>query len=165
MFQQKLFSLGVHGGAMTPDFMKSRVIAPLLHSSNWIVLVETPAFTRFWVDFMRNRKTHLQGIVTLCFFISYVSNFLLELSSGHVTLNSGHNSILLINIGLKFKKDHYAQMRADHRRWCTHPGFTAIVGGVNRSPKQRVPVVPQNGDLSLKKIKKKKKIFDIISSF
>ena len=25
--------------------------APLLHSSNWIVLVETPAFTRFWVDF------------------------------------------------------------------------------------------------------------------
>ena len=38
-------------GAMTPDFMKSRVIAPLLHSSNWIVLVETPAFTRFWVDF------------------------------------------------------------------------------------------------------------------
>ena len=43
---------GVHGGgAMTPDFMKSRVIAPLLHSSNWIVLVETPTFTRLWVDF------------------------------------------------------------------------------------------------------------------
>ena len=42
---------GCMEGAMTPDFMKSRVIAPLLHSSNWIVLVETPAFTRFWVDF------------------------------------------------------------------------------------------------------------------
>ena len=64
---------GCMEGAMTPDFMKSRVIAPLLHSSNWIVLVETPAFTRFWVDFtwnpadfMWNRKTHLQRIVTLC---------------------------------------------------------------------------------------------------
>ena len=42
---------GCMEGAMTPDFMKSRVIAPLLHSSNWIVLVETPAFTRSWVDF------------------------------------------------------------------------------------------------------------------
>ena len=42
---------GCMEGAMTPDFMKSRVIAPLLHSSNWIVLVEIPAFTRFWVDF------------------------------------------------------------------------------------------------------------------
>ena len=42
---------GVHGGGYDPDFMKSGVIAPLLHSSNWIVLVETPAFTRFWVDF------------------------------------------------------------------------------------------------------------------
>ena len=73
---------GCMEGAMTPDFMKSRVIAPLLHSSNWIVLVETSAFTRFWVDFTWNppdfmqiswnpadfnRKTHLQGIVTLCF--------------------------------------------------------------------------------------------------
>ena len=45
---------GCMEGAMTPDFMKSRVIAPLLHSSNWIVLVETPAFTRFWVDFTWN---------------------------------------------------------------------------------------------------------------
>ena len=43
---------GCMEGAMTLDFMKSWVIAPLLHSLNWIVLVETPAFTRFWVDFM-----------------------------------------------------------------------------------------------------------------
>ena len=72
----------VWGGAWR-DFMKSGVIAPLLHSSNWIVLVETFAFIRFWVDFMRiswnladfmwNRKTHLQGIVTLCF-LSWVVN-------------------------------------------------------------------------------------------
>ena len=41
---------GCMEGAMTPDFMKSRVIAPLLHSSNWIV----------------KSKDHLQGIVTLC---------------------------------------------------------------------------------------------------
>ena len=45
---------GCREGAMTPDFMKSRVIAPLLHSSNWIVLVETFAFIRFWVDFTWN---------------------------------------------------------------------------------------------------------------
>ena len=45
---------GCMEGAMTPDFMKSRVIAPLLHSSNWIVLVETFAFIRFWVDFTWN---------------------------------------------------------------------------------------------------------------
>ena len=78
---------GCMEGAMTPDFMKSRVIAPLLHSSNWIVLVETFAFIRFWVDFTWNlpdftlnppdfmriswnpkfhvKKDHLQGIVTL----------------------------------------------------------------------------------------------------
>ena len=31
-------------GAMTQDFMKSWFIAPLLHSSNWIVLVETFSF-------------------------------------------------------------------------------------------------------------------------
>ena len=78
---------GCREGAMTPDFMKSGVIAPLLHSSNWIVLVETFAFIRFWVnftwnlpDFMRiswkppdfivKSKDHLQGIVTLCF-VSY----------------------------------------------------------------------------------------------
>ena len=46
---------GVHGGgAMTPDFMKSKAIAPLLHSSNWIVFVETSDFIRFWVDFTWN---------------------------------------------------------------------------------------------------------------
>ena len=48
---------GCMEGAMTPDFMKSKVIAPLLHSSNWIVFVETSEFIRFWVDFMWNRKT------------------------------------------------------------------------------------------------------------
>ena len=55
---------GYREGAMTQDFMKSWVIAPLLHSSNWIVLVEIFAFIRFWVDFtwnlpdfMWNRKT------------------------------------------------------------------------------------------------------------
>ena len=48
---------GCREGAMTQDFMKSWVIAPLLHSSNWIILVETFAFIRFWVDFMWNRKT------------------------------------------------------------------------------------------------------------
>ena len=42
---------GCMEGAMTPDFMKSKVIAPLLHSSNWIVFVETSEFIRFWVDF------------------------------------------------------------------------------------------------------------------
>ena len=41
-------------GVMTLDFMTSRVIAPLLHSSNWIILVETFAFIRFWVDFRWN---------------------------------------------------------------------------------------------------------------
>ena len=58
---------GCMEGAMTPDFMKSGVIAPLLHSSNWIVLVETPAFTRFWVDFMRISKDQLPGMVTPMF--------------------------------------------------------------------------------------------------
>ena len=70
---------GVQGGAMTQDFMKSWFIAPLLHLSNWIVLVETFAFIRFWVDFTWNpadfmksagfhvkSKDHLHGIVTLC---------------------------------------------------------------------------------------------------
>ena len=63
---------GCREGAMTQDFMKSWFIAPLLHSSNWIVLVETFAFIRFWVDFTWNpadfmkSKDHLQGIVTLC---------------------------------------------------------------------------------------------------
>ena len=45
---------GCMEGAMTPDFMKSKVIAPLLHSSNWIVFVETSEFIRFWVDFTWN---------------------------------------------------------------------------------------------------------------
>ena len=45
---------GCMEGAMTPDFMKSKVIAPLLHSSNWIVFVETSEFIRFWVDFIWN---------------------------------------------------------------------------------------------------------------
>ena len=63
---------GCREGAMTQDCMKSWFIAPLLHSSNWIVLVETFAFIRFWVDFAWNpadfmkSKDHLQGIVTLC---------------------------------------------------------------------------------------------------
>ena len=63
---------GCREGAMTQDFMKSWFIAPLLHSSNWIALVETFAFIRFWVDFTWNppdfmkSKDHLQGIVTLC---------------------------------------------------------------------------------------------------
>ena len=51
---------GCMEGAMTPDFMKSRVITPFLHSSNWIVLVETPAFTRFWVDFTWNPPDFMQ---------------------------------------------------------------------------------------------------------
>ena len=45
---------GCMEGAMTPDSMKSKVIAPLLHSSNWIVFVETSEFIRFWVDFTWN---------------------------------------------------------------------------------------------------------------
>ena len=45
---------GCREGAMTQDFMKSWFIAPLLHSSNWTVLVETFALIRFWVDFTWN---------------------------------------------------------------------------------------------------------------
>ena len=69
---------GCMEGAMTPDFMRSKVIAPVLHSSNWIVFVETSDFIRFGVDFTWNlpdfmksgrfhvkSKDHLQGIVTL----------------------------------------------------------------------------------------------------
>ena len=76
---------GVHGGGYDPRFHEIH-IAPLLHSSNWIVLIETPAFTRFWVDFTWNlpdftwnppdfmyRKTHLQGILTLCLLSLLVS--------------------------------------------------------------------------------------------
>ena len=56
VFNKKLFSLGGAGrGAMTQDLMKSCVIAPLLHSSNWIVFGwKHLLFIRFWVDFMWN---------------------------------------------------------------------------------------------------------------
>ena len=41
-------------GAMTLDFMKSRIIAPSMHPPNWRVFVETSDFIRFWVDFTWN---------------------------------------------------------------------------------------------------------------
>ena len=48
--------------------VKSRVIAPLLHTSNWIVLVETSDFIRLWVDFtwnpldfMKSARFHLKS--------------------------------------------------------------------------------------------------------
>ena len=78
---------GSREGAMTPDFMKSGVIAPLLHSSNWIVekipWISCEIHQISWnpVDFMRiscnpadfmkatgfhvKSKDHLQGILTL----------------------------------------------------------------------------------------------------
>ena len=41
-------------GAMTPDFMKSGVIAPSMYPPNWRIFVETSDFIRFWVDFTWN---------------------------------------------------------------------------------------------------------------
>ena len=59
---------GCREGAMTQDFMKSWVIAPLVHSSNWIVLVETFAFVRFWVDFIWNLLISCEIHWILCWF-------------------------------------------------------------------------------------------------
>ena len=54
----KTLSLEGAGEGLWPRIsLKSLVIAPTLHSSNWRVFAETLAFIRFWVDFMWNRKT------------------------------------------------------------------------------------------------------------
>ena len=45
-------------GAMTPDFMKSGVIAPSMHPPNWRVFVETSDLIRLWVDFMKSARFH-----------------------------------------------------------------------------------------------------------
>ena len=60
------FGGGCMEGAITPDFMKSKVIAPLLHSSNWIVFVETSDFIRFWVDFTWNPADFMWNRKTTC---------------------------------------------------------------------------------------------------
>ena len=57
---------GAWRGAMTPDFMRSKVIAPLLHSSNWIVFVETSDFIRFGVDFTWNLPDFMWNRKTTC---------------------------------------------------------------------------------------------------
>ena len=72
--------VGCMEGDMTPDFMKSKVTAPLLHSSNWIVFVwniwfykvlggfhlKSAGFHLKSGGFHVKSKDHLQGIVTLC---------------------------------------------------------------------------------------------------
>ena len=51
--QERGYDPGFHE-TMTPDFMKSGVIAPSMHPPNWRVFVETSDFIRFWVDFTWN---------------------------------------------------------------------------------------------------------------
>ena len=58
-------------GAMTLDFMKSRVIAPSMHPSNWRVFVETSDFIRSWVDFTCNPPDF--KIMSFCVMIKYRS--------------------------------------------------------------------------------------------
>ena len=53
---------GVHGGGYDPRFMKSRVIAPLLHSSNWIVVGWNTCFYKVLGGFhMKSTGFHLKS--------------------------------------------------------------------------------------------------------
>ena len=75
-------------GAMTLDFMKSRVIAPSMHPPNWRVFVETSDFIRFWVDFTWNLPDFMN--VSFCVMIKYRSFFRKTKHS------DGENSIFIV---------------------------------------------------------------------